>query len=29
LDSMTNYKGGTELKVDSIIWDSIYDWDGC
>lgn len=29
VDSFTNYKGGTELKVNHIIWDSLYDWEEC
>lgn len=29
LESMTDWKGGSTLKVNSIIWDSLYDWDGC
>lgn len=29
LDYFTNYKGGLKLEINSIIWDSIYDWDEC
>jgi hypothetical protein len=29
VDSYTNYKGGSEIRVNHIIWDSLYDWEGC
>lgn len=29
LDSLSGWKGGSTLKINSIIWDSTYDWDGC
>lgn len=28
-DSFTGWKGGTTLKINSIIWDSTYDWETC
>lgn len=29
LDSLTNFKGGSRLNINSLIWDSIYDWEAC
>ena len=29
LDSLSGWKGGSTLKINSIIWDSTYDWEGC
>lgn len=29
LDSLTNFKGGSQLNINSLIWDSIYDWEAC
>jgi putative hemolysin len=29
LDSFSNFNGGSTLKINSVIWDSIYSWDGC
>lgn len=29
LDYLSNFNGGSTLKVGSIIWDSIYNWAGC
>lgn len=28
-DSFSNFNGGSTLKINSVIWDSIYSWDGC
>lgn len=28
-DSFTGWKGGSTLKINSIIWDSTYDWEKC
>jgi hypothetical protein len=28
-DSFSGWKGGSTLKINSIIWDSTYDWEGC
>jgi hypothetical protein len=29
LDSVSNWKGGSTLKINSLIWDTTYDWEGC
>jgi hypothetical protein len=29
LDNMSNWKGGSTLKINSLIWDTTYDWEGC
>ncbi|MHB1115335.1 hypothetical protein [Sideroxydans sp.] len=29
MDSFSNWKGGSTLKVNNLIWDSVYDWEGC
>lgn len=29
LDFLSNFNGGSTLKVGVIIWDSIYNWEGC
>lgn len=29
LDTLSNFNGGSTLKVGSIIWDSLYNWDSC
>lgn len=28
-DSFSNFNGGSTLRINSVIWDSIYSWDGC
>lgn len=29
LDSFSNFKGGSKLLLNSVIWDSTYDWESC
>lgn len=29
VDSASNWKGGSTLRINSLIWDSTYDWEGC
>jgi len=29
LDTLSNWQGGSTLKVNSIIWDTTYNWEGC
>jgi hypothetical protein len=29
LETLSNFNGGSTLKINSIIWDSLYEWEGC
>lgn len=29
MENFSNFKGGSTLMINSLIWDSIYDWDKC